>query len=97
MKDNRICFNIWDDYEDNKQDTYGYVEHDQMDEDQKREVSAQVFEYVLRNIPDLKVKMNGSDVEFFGLSHRRREILVDELQKSGIKYNGSTINFYSES
>jgi hypothetical protein len=97
MSPQRIGFNIWDDYNEKGGDTYGYVEDSEINEEEKEKIAQTVYEYINKNIKSVTVKLNGSDVEFFDLSHKRRETLVHELRVSGIKYKGVPVNFYSES
>lgn len=97
MSPQRIGFNIWDDYKENVGNTYGYIEDTEINEEEKEKIAQIVYEYIDKNLKGVTVKLRGSDVEFFNLSHKRCETLVHELRVSGIKYKGVPVNFYSES
>ena len=97
-----IPFNIWDDYDDEKFDsgTYGYVEeYDVLTEDEKCEIVALIASYIKTNLDTsgFIVEADGEDLTFEKLTHERREKLVKELEVSELTYNGTKIEFYSES
>lgn len=105
MKD--IGYNIWDDYHDDGfvpqgeiQETHGYVEEfDVLTGDDKNAIGDLIHAFLLTlDLTGVEVKNGGNgDIAFKHLTHERREKLVDELEKSGLKYNDTPINFYSES
>ena len=103
MLENEIPFNIWDDYYDDGigklQKTHGYVEeYDVWSDEEKEEIAKVIFEYLQTlDLTGVEVKLAGEDVNFKNLSHERREKLVEELEKSGLKYKEVPIYFYSES
>lgn len=93
-----IPFNIWDDYdEDEGGETNGYIEND-MTEEEKKPILEMIFHFIVNQIymPEVKVELDDR-IYFTNLSHERLERLVKELEKSGLKYEGRKINFYSES
>ena len=104
MRD-KIPFNVWDDYWDDctgkKQETYGYIESDEISESDQEQFCAVLAEWINTNIAlpeNLNVEANGTTVDFENLTHEfREETLMPALQASGLTYEGKEVSFYSES
>lgn len=94
-----IPFNIWDDYNDYEDSTYGYVEeYDVLSEEDKEAICLLIYNEIgkLENLEFL-VENDCDQISFEGLSHDRREKLVEELNELKLRYNNKIIYFYSES
>ena len=100
-----IPFNIWDDYFDDdyvpsgeKQSTYGFIESDEFSEEEEQEIIDLIFEFIQKlDMTGVEVEHDNDRIDFFHLTHVRRELLVKELQESGLSYKGVSVDFYSES
>lgn len=101
----KIPFNVWDDYWDDctgkKQETYGYIESDEISEAHQERFCLLLANWINANIalPEgLKVEAMGTTVDFENLTHEFREgTLMPRLQASGFTYEGREVDFYSES
>lgn len=92
-----IPFNIWDDYDEDDGDTYGYIEDD-TSEDDKEKIAELVYNHIISlKMDGINPELDGEEVDFTKLTHDNREALVEKLEESGLSYGGRKINFYSES
>lgn len=101
----RIPVNIWDDYVsddyggDCEQSTALYIEeHDVLTDAMKEEAIRVVVKFLESvDLEGAKFSWAEDEVLFVGLTHSRRERLVDELNGAGLSFGGIPFDFYSES
>jgi len=100
----KVLFNIWDDYWDDNtgedQETYGYCESDQTELEQE-EMCVLISDWINENIklPEgLLVYSEEDSVQFENMTHEFLEnTLLPLLKQSQLKFQGTLIDFYSES
>lgn len=98
IAENYISFNIWDDYDDSEWcHCNGYIEeYDLYSEEEKFEMLRLVHNWIISKT-SLRPDLCYTCITFENLIHIECEDLVEKLQNSGLEYNGTLFNFYSES
>lgn len=101
-----IGVNIWDDYyedgfipEGEIQETHMRIEEMEMSDETKNFCMRIIFDYMVHNLnlDGVKIIDCGDEIWFEGLTHERREKLVDELNEAGLTVEGFPFSVYSES
>lgn len=99
IEEQDIPVNIWDDYTDEDGSTYAYIEkYDDITDEQKCLMMKVVYDFIMTlDMSGVEVSYDDQEIGFENLSHEKREWLVEQLEKSNLKYKDIPFNFYSES
>ena len=100
---NKVCVNIWDDYcEDEDCETSLYVEEfDGLNSEEKLVILMNLRKIINQlRIKDVRAHWPSDEGEYItlsGLTHKKRENLVERLNKLNLRWFSIPFLFYSES